>query len=134
MYGQADREPPEHLGAPSRTVTATPYAPDPNADPNGQPVFQRPNDESFSVVERAPRGTEVARVRATDPDGEALTYTLSGENADKFSIANINGEGVITVAEAELGYTWEPGGVSFSIGVEVTDDRAAGTTASWAWR
>ena len=113
----------EHPGAPSRTVAATPYAPPtPGTTPNNPPVFQ-PDTGSFSVVERAPRGTYVATVRATDPDGDALTYTLSGENHSKFNIANVNGEGVITVAEEELIYTWEPGGVSFSIGVEVTDNR-----------
>ena len=113
----------EHPGAPSRTVVATPYAPKPDPVPNRPPVFDRPNNESFSVVERAPRGAYVATVRATDPDGDALTYTLMGENAARFSIANVNGEGVITVAEEELSYTWEPGGLTFSIGVEVTDDR-----------
>ena len=115
----------EHPGAPSHTVVATPYAPPttPPATPNRPPVFQ-PDTGSFSVVERAPRGTEVARVQATDPDpGDRLTYTLTGENHSKFNISKVNGEGVITVAEAELSYTWEPGGVSFNIGVEVTDNR-----------
>ena len=128
VYGQASDGPPEHPGAASRMVVATPYDPTPppgtpTPPPNNPPVFERPTDEDFKVVERAPRGTEVARVRATDPDGDTLTYTLSGENHSKFNIANVSGEGVITVAEEELSYTWEPGGVSFSIGVEVTDNR-----------
>ena len=117
----------EHPGAASRTVAATPST-TPAPPGNRAPVFQ-PDTRSFSVVERAPRGTEVARVRATDADGDSLTYTLTGENSNKFSIANVSGEGVIRVAEAELSYTWEPGGVSFNIGVEVTDDR--GGRANW---
>ena len=113
----------EYPGTPSRTVVATPSSPQPNAPANRPPVFERSADEDFSVVERSLRGTYVATVRATDPDGDRLTYTLAGENANKFSVSNINGAGEIRVAEDELGYTWEPGGVSFSIGVEVTDDR-----------
>ena len=110
----------EHPGRPSRMVAATPHAP--TTTKNNPPVFA-PDDKSYSVVERAPRGTEVARVRATDSDGDRLTYTLSGEHADRFSIANVGGEGVIRVAEMELGLTWEPGGVSFTLGVEVSDTR-----------
>ncbi len=107
-----------HPGRPSRMVAATPHAP--TTTKNNPPVFA-PDDKSYSVVERAPRGTEVARVRATDADsGDRLSYTLSGEHADRFSI---DGEGVIRVAEMELGLTWEPGGVSFTLGVEVSDTR-----------
>ena len=116
VYGES----PENPGRPSRMVAARPSAP--TTTPNRPPVFP-PGIATSSVVERAPWGTEVARVRASDPDGDALVYTLSGENAAKFSIANVGGEGVITVAEMELGFTWEPGGVSFSIGVEVSDAR-----------
>ncbi len=118
-----DGEGTRHPGAASRAVVATPHAPPPNRGPNNPPEFQRPAGESFSVMERAPRGTHVATVRATDLDGDRLTYTLSGEHHAKFGIANVNGAGEITVAEAELSIPWSQNNTSFTIGVEVSDDR-----------
>ena len=61
-------------------------------DVNEAPVYA---DDSVirSVAENAATGTDIgSAVTATDPDGDDLTYTLSGEDASSFSIDEDSGQ------------------------------------------
>ena len=48
-----------------------------------------------SVAENTEAGSVVATLAATDADGDALTYTLSGEGSENFTV-NENGEVVVS--------------------------------------
>ena len=52
---------------------------------------------SFSVANRARVGTGVGSVSATDPDGDAVTYSITGGNTGNAFAVN-GSTGVITVA------------------------------------
>ncbi len=88
-----------------------------------------PGDTSLarSVAENSAAGTNVgAAVTATDPEGDALTYTLTGADASKFDIGAATGQ--ITVA-AGTALDYESGTTSYSVTVNVSDGKAADGTA-----
>ncbi len=60
-------------------------------EPNAPPVFG--NNLEFAVTENSPPGTAIGGpVTATDPDDDPLTYSLTGDDADSFSIATATGQ------------------------------------------
>ena len=62
------------------------------APPNNPPVFSG-GPRSFSVREGTTAGTNIGSpVRATDADGDTLTYTLEGTDASSFNIRSNTGQ------------------------------------------
>ena len=75
------------------------------------------SDATASINENAANGTAVHTVPASDPDGDALTYTITGGNTS--SAFAINSSGQITVLNAAaLNYETTP---SFNLTVRVSD-------------
>ncbi|NQZ77024.1 MAG: T9SS type A sorting domain-containing protein, partial [Ekhidna sp.] len=75
-------------------------------------------NQTFAIDENSANGTSVGTITATDPDGDALSYTiLSGNGANGFEL---DGEsGALTVATSEvLDFETTP---AFSLEVEVSD-------------
>ncbi len=63
-----------------------------NVDENRAPVFAD-DSVTLSVAENTPANTNIGNViTATDPDGDDLTYTLSGDDANSFSIVSTSGQ------------------------------------------
>ena len=69
-----------------------------------------------SVAENTEAGSVVATLAATDADGDALTYTLSGEGSENFTV-NENGE-VVVAEGADINFEDV---TEFTFNVEVTD-------------
>ena len=84
------------------------------SDNNRSPVIE---DQTFSVDENSSNGTWIGAVVASDPDGDDLTYTLSGGTGQgTFAIDNL---GNLSVSNnAELDYEKN---TSLFVGVEVSD-------------
>ena len=104
-------------------------------DANDAPVFLEPttlpNGETDvttgteTLSESAGRGAEVAQVRAhdhdTNPDWNDVTYDITTGNTDDiFEIVEINGEGVIRVADASM-LDYESGTTSYTLTITATD-------------
>ena len=71
----------ESEGLPSDIVRATPkrVRPDPGGSLNSAPSFGSVRSPTFTVDENTPPGSPVGdAITATDPDGDVLTYSLSG--------------------------------------------------------
>ncbi len=66
--------------------------------PSQPPTFPAATDTQ-AVAENSSRSTVVATVEATDPDGDSMTYTLSGPDAETF---DIDTNGHITVGEGTV--------------------------------
>jgi hypothetical protein len=64
---------------------------------DNSPVFSESVPTLVSLNVGASSGTEVATFSATDVDGDAITYSLSGSNSSFFAI---NSSGVITTSKA----------------------------------
>ena len=79
--------------------------------PNRAPTISGPS--SPSVKENT---TSVASYSATDPDGDAVTWTLEGTDKSKF---NLSGSGALSFKSAP---DYEAGTTSFSVKVKATDD------------
>ena len=85
---------------------------------NRRPVFPSTEDGQRTVPENTRAGGNIgAPVAAEDPEGNRLTYTLSGTDASSFTI--VVGTGQIRV-KANLDFETKP---SYSITVEVHDGR-----------
>ena len=108
------------VGAPP----SRPAPPSPGPRPaNNPPAF--PSDTvTYNVVENSPPGTSVgAAVTATDPDGDTLTYALSGDDEMYFTIDNM---GQIKVgADAMLDYETKE---TYMVTVTATDSQMATDT------
>ena len=99
-------------------VNEAPALPDPS---EGQTSLAR------SVAENSAAGTNVgAAVAATDPEGDTLTYSLTGTDANDFTIDSASGQ--IKVKSA-LDYETK---TSYSVTVNVTDGKKADGTADTA--
>ena len=94
---------------------------------NRTPVFGEGDSASRSVAENSAAGTAVgSRVRATDRDGDRLTYRLSGTDASLFSIDSSNGQ--ISVAQgADLDYETKN---SYAVSVRANDPFGSRDTIS----
>ena len=63
------------------------------AQENRAPVFTKPNLVAFLVLENTASGENIGTpVSATDPDGDELTYSLGGTDADAFRIDTKTGQ------------------------------------------
>ena len=90
---------------------------------NRLPSFIDGNVTDRAVGEDAQADDPVGRpVTATDPDGDTLTYSLSGEHAGSFSIASSNGQ--ISVRSGTT-LNYESGRTSYTVIVSVHDDEAS---------
>ena len=82
---------------------------DDEADANSEPSFDDGESVTVAVAENTPGGGPVGgAVTATDPDGDALTYTLSGNDASSFDIDGDTGQLTTAVSlnfEARNEYT-----------------------------
>ena len=77
--------------------------------PNGLPSFDEDEDATRQVPENAPPGTRVgAAVTATDPEGDALTYSLaSGSDSGNFTLDPSTGRMEVS-SDAILDYEANP--------------------------
>ena len=66
-------------------------------EPPPPPVNQSPSVAAVGDQSVSEGNTDVVTVSATDPDGDALTFSLSGDDAAAFSISS---EGAVTFNEA----------------------------------
>ena len=87
-------------------------------DVNEAPAFAA-SSATLEVAENSAGGVNVgAPVTATDPDDDALTYTLSGTDASSFAIGASTGQ-VTTVDGETYDYETKP---SYSLTVKATDE------------
>ncbi|MCH2059487.1 MAG: cadherin domain-containing protein [Verrucomicrobiales bacterium] len=56
-----------------------------NSVPNRPPLFA---NQGFLLTENSPAGTPIGVLNATDPDGNAITYTITSDESQTFRIAN----------------------------------------------
>ena len=110
----------EGTGDWSRSGTGTP-----NPDVANRPPTFSGATRTFSVAENTGAGVDVgAPVAATDRDGDVLTYTMEGTDADSFSILSTGTGGQIQTSAA-LNHEERS---SYSVTVRVADGRG-GTDA-----
>ncbi|MDH5610004.1 MAG: cadherin repeat domain-containing protein [Cyclobacteriaceae bacterium] len=78
--------------------------------------------QTFSIAENSLAGTVVGTISASDADGDALQFSLTGGNAgDAFALDATSGELTVKTSTA-LDYETTPG---FSLTVEVSDGKTA---------
>ena len=95
--------------------------PDDDTPPNRPAEFSDGETTNRSVVQSAEAGTAVGRpVAASDPDGNTLSYTLGGTDAESFDIDAATGQ---LKTKAELNIETKS---TYSVIVSVTDNRNAG--------
>ncbi len=89
--------------------------------PNRPAEFSDGETTNRSVVQGTEAGTDIGRpVSASDPDGDTLTYTLGGDDAESFDIDAMTGQlKTKTALDAETKS-------SYSVTVSVTDNKNAG--------
>ena len=108
---------------PNKTATASAMVP---PSSNSPPRFSE-TAPTRSIAENSAAGTAVgAPVRATDSDGDSLTYTLGGSDAATFSIGRTSGQ---LMTRAALDYETKP---SYSVGVTARDNRGGSDTTTVA--
>ena len=96
-------------------------------DVNEAPVFTEGADTTREVAENSGAGTNVGdAIAATDPDGDTLTYSLSGTDAASFGINTETGQ-LLTIEGATYDYETQ---ASYTLTVEANDGN--GETASIA--
>ena len=131
------------VGGPSSVQVGRPSPPPspPVQVPNRAPVFSG-NAVTRSVDENSASGANVgARVTASDPDGDSLTYTLAGTDASSFNVAatgqiqvgdgtNLDYEGEKNTYVVEVTAT-DPSGASDMITVTVNVTNV-GEVTLWA--
>ena len=89
--------------------------------PNRPPEFSDGETTNRSAVQGVEVGTDIGRpVAASDPDGDTLTYTLGGDDAESFEIDPMTGQ---LKTKAALDAETKS---SYSITVSVTDNKNAG--------
>ncbi len=85
-------------------------------DVNEAPTFADGSSTTRSIAENTASGTNIgSAVAATDPDGDALIYSLSGTDASSFSIVSTSGQ---LRTSAALDYETKS---SYSVTVSVSD-------------
>ena len=84
---------------------------------NNPPVFADGNSTTRSVSENMPPNTNIGTaISATDTDGDTLTYSLGGTDADAFDIVSTSGQ---LKTASVLDYETKS---SYSVTVSVSDD------------
>ncbi len=90
---------------------------------NDSPVV---DDATLNIAENSAAGTVVGTVTGTDPDGDVLTYSITGGTGKTFFAINAS-TGVVTVASgASLDYETES---SYTLNVRVVDPSGMADTA-----
>ncbi len=120
-----DQEGETSIGGASRiTVGTAPPRPRPRPPANNPPVF--PFDTVvYNVPENLPPGANVGEpVIATDPDGDTLTYTLSGADAAAFRIDSASGQ-IAVGPDTSLDYETKP---FYALAVMASDGNNASDT------
>ncbi len=85
-------------------------------DVNEAPIFLDGTTTTRAIAENVPADINIGKaVFATDPDGDKLTYTLSGTNAASFSIDSATGQ---LKTKATLDYEMK---ASYSVTISVSD-------------
>ncbi len=104
-------------GSLTDTINATINVTDVDESPtNNAPVFTDAESTTRSVAENTGSGIDIgSAVSATDADNDALTYSLSGTDADSFSIDNTTGQ---LRTDASLDYETK---TSYSVTINVSD-------------
>ena len=127
------------VGGPS-SVTVRVVGPEPGPQVNRAPAFPG-SSTTRSVDENSASGANVgARVTASDPDGDSLTYTLAGTDAASFNVAatgqiqvgdgtNLDYEGEKNTYVVEVTAT-DPSGASDMITVTVNVTNVGEVTLS----
>ena len=111
VYGAGDWPP---------SLNATPRAPNRT---NRTPYFIGGYSVTFTVDENTPPGSLVGdAITGTDPDGDVLTYSLSGIDASSFVLDGSTGQ--ITVGSGTL-LDYESGPTRYTVVVSVHDGRGA---------
>ena len=109
-----DESPPPANRQPSSSSRVVSYTP----KFNRAPAFAEGDSADRSVAERTAAGTNIDRpVKATDYDGDSLTYSLGGTDAGSFDIAAPSGQ---LLAKDPLDYETKS---SYSVAVSVTDGK-----------
>ena len=110
------------VGTPS-TATLTIDEP-----PNSPPTFDETGPAERSVPENSPAGTAVGGAfGATDADGDALAYSLTGQGSDNFAV---DADGQITVAaDGSIDFEGAPS-YTLTLGVKDNKDAAGNTDAT----
>ena len=107
----------EATGTTANTLYSQPSFPD--SDENGVA-----DPYSFSVAEHSGGGTVLGSVRATDPDGDTLTYSVSGGGATRFleafEVNSINGEIMVKSGGISIDYERQS---SYVVIVGVSDEK-----------
>ena len=85
---------------------------------NTPPTFDVPS-ATFNIHYSLEGGEYVGTVSASDPDGDSLTFDLSGPDAGLFRVGSRNGE-----IRTKAGTTDFTGGDEFSLAVSVTDGKS----------
>ena len=106
---------------PPRTPPQPPRTPQPPSTPgNSAPTFDEGESATRAIAENSAAGTAIGvPVRATDPDGDDLAYTLGGTDAASFDIDA--GSGQLKV-KAALDHETRS---SYEVTVTVSDGKAA---------
>ena len=100
------------------SVTVRVVAPEPEPQVNRAPVFSAGNSTTRSIDENLASGANVgAVVRATDADGDTLTYSLTGTDAGSFTINSGTGQ-IMVGAGSTLDYETK---ASYMVTVTATD-------------
>ena len=87
-----------------------------DVDENRPPAFAEGTSTTRAIAENTAADTNIgAAVSATDPDDDTLTYTLSGADAESFSIDGTNGQ---LQTSAALDYETQ---TSYAVTVSVSD-------------
>ena len=90
----------------------------PETPTNNPPVFTEGSSTTRSIAENTASGRNIGSVvAATDPDGDALIYTLSGTDASAFSIVSTSGQ---IQTRAALDYETKD---TYSLTVAVSDGK-----------
>ena len=97
-------------------------------DVNEQPTFDDGSTTSRSVAEGSTSGRNIgSAVSATDPDGDTLTYDLTGTDASSFSIVSTSGQ---LQTSAALDADTKS---SYSVTVRVHDGKDSDGNADTTW-
>ena len=94
------------------------------APPNRPPAFSG-TSRSLTVLDNASAGSTIGTVRATDPDGDNLTYSLEGANAASFDIRSTSTGGQIVTKSGVILVV----GASYSVTVDASDGTASAKIA-----
>ena len=113
-----NESPPPKNRQPSSSSTVVSFSP--VSKSNRTPAFTEGGSADRSVAERTASGTNIGRpVKASDNDGDSLTYSLGGSDAGSFDIVESSGQ---LLTKDALDYETKS---SYSVTVSVSDGKNA---------